>query len=140
MWNSLTYVQNSFFYNESGGNTYEYGFDIISSASVVCGFHFLMWRTRRIDINTPDFIMSTSAKLWVLQFFGGVFIFSCAELMFITISSSTTITITATKIWVLQYFVVEFISKSAELKILPCILPQKLWIRLQKYEFGQFIM
>ena len=140
MWNALTYVQNSFFFHESGDNTNEYGSEIMSSACVVCGFHFLMCRTRTKDMYTLDFIMSTSAKLWVLQFFWGRFIFSCAELMFITISSPTIITITALKIWVLQCFVVEFISKSAELKILPWILPQKVWIRLQKYEFGRLIM
>ena len=63
MWNALTYVQNSFFFHESGDNTNEYGCEIMSSACVVCGFHFLMCRTRTKDINTLDFIMSTSAKL-----------------------------------------------------------------------------
>ena len=63
MWNSLTDVQNSFFLNEFGDNTNEYGSEIMSSACVVCGFHFLMCRTRTKDINTLDFIMSTSAKL-----------------------------------------------------------------------------
>jgi hypothetical protein len=51
------------FFHESCAKRYETGCEIMCSAIFVCGFHFLMCRTRTIDINTLDFIMSPSPKI-----------------------------------------------------------------------------